>query len=108
MIRRGLQELVRSPLSFLEVIAADYFWKKINKNQSLLASSLQTAYNLSALPNLVASLVQDLIEAVESRIKNAFDISGLARDAMTRAGGLISWVFPKSKGGKVRVEISCL
>jgi len=64
MIRRGLQDL----------------------NQSLLASSLQTAYTLSVLPKLVASLVQDLIEAIEFRIKNAFDINALARDAMNRAG----------------------
>lgn len=64
MIRRGLQEL----------------------DQPLLASSLQTAYNLSVLPDVVASLVQDLIDAIESRIRNAFDVNALARDAMTRAG----------------------
>lgn len=38
------------------------------------------------LPTLVASLVQDLIEAIESRIKYAFDVSAIARDALTRAG----------------------
>lgn len=47
---------------------------------------MQTAYNLAVLPNLVASLVQDLIEAIESRIKHAFDVTALARDALARAG----------------------
>lgn len=56
------------------------------QNQSLLASSLQTAYNLSVLPALVASLVGDLIDAIESRIRTAFDVAALARDALSRAG----------------------
>merc|ERR1712093_799576 len=81
MIRRGLQEL----------------------NQGLLASSLQTAYNLSVLPSVVTSLVQDLIEAIESRIKSCFDVQALARDALNRAGEPIgpsnasSSVFYKSR-----------
>ena len=69
------------------------------QNQSLLASSLQTAYNLSVLPNLVTSLVQDLTEAVESRIKNAFDVNGLARDAMTRAG---AYCYKSSVEGRAK------
>lgn len=57
-----------------------------SQNQGLLASSLQTAYNLSVLPSVVTSLVQDLIEAIESRIKSCFDVQALSRDALTRAG----------------------
>lgn len=75
----------------------------MRQNQALLASSLQTAYNLAVLPSLVQSLVQDLIEAIESRIKGAFDVAALSRDAATRAGepipsnNMSSSVFYKSR-----------
>ncbi|TDL26039.1 hypothetical protein BD410DRAFT_784062 [Rickenella mellea] len=49
-------------------------------NQALLASSLQTAHNLSVLPTLVESLVADLSDAVESRIRAAFDMARVGRD----------------------------
>ncbi|KAF8135795.1 hypothetical protein EV363DRAFT_1447546 [Boletus edulis] len=49
-------------------------------DQSLLASSLQTAYNLRTLPTLVAGLVRDLSEAVEERIRNAFDLSRISKE----------------------------
>ncbi|KAF8135797.1 hypothetical protein EV363DRAFT_1294575 [Boletus edulis] len=48
-------------------------------DQSLLASSLQTAYNLRTLPTLVAGLVRDLSEAVEERIRNTFDLSRISK-----------------------------
>ena len=51
------------------------------QNQPLLASSLQTSYNLGVLPELVRSLVADLTDAVEERIRQAFDLAALSRDA---------------------------
>ncbi|KAJ8077048.1 hypothetical protein PM082_001471 [Marasmius tenuissimus] len=50
-------------------------------NQSLLASSLQTAYNLRVLPQLVQSLISDLAQAVEERIRSAFDMNKISKDA---------------------------
>ncbi|KAJ7209565.1 Golgi transport complex subunit 5-domain-containing protein [Mycena pura] len=52
-------------------------------NQSLLASSLQTAFNLRVLPELVQDLILDLSQAVEERIGSAFDLSKISRDAST-------------------------
>lgn len=52
----------------------------VELDQGLLASSLQTAYNLKVLPSLVGSLVGDLTEAIEGRIKVAFDVAALARE----------------------------
>ncbi|KAF8891707.1 Golgi transport complex subunit 5-domain-containing protein [Infundibulicybe gibba] len=53
-------------------------------NQSLLASSLQTAYNLRVLPELVQNLIADLSQTVEDRIRSAFDISKLSKDALSK------------------------
>ncbi|KAH9895023.1 Golgi transport complex subunit 5-domain-containing protein [Cubamyces lactineus] len=53
-------------------------------NQSMLASSLQTAHNLRVLPDLVQNLVSDLSEAVESRIRSAFDLTRISKDIMTK------------------------
>lgn len=50
-------------------------------NQPILASSLQTAFNLGLLPSLVRSLLSDLTDAVETRIKKTFDTTHLAREA---------------------------
>ncbi|GAA5842073.1 hypothetical protein JCM11251_002004 [Rhodosporidiobolus azoricus] len=46
----------------------------------LLASSLQTAHNLSVLPSLVESLVGDLNDLVFRKVKACFDMSSLARE----------------------------
>ncbi|KAF9467272.1 Golgi transport complex subunit 5-domain-containing protein [Collybia nuda] len=54
-------------------------------NQSLLASSLQTAYNLRVLPELVQNLILDLSQAVEERIRSAFDLSKISKDALSKA-----------------------
>ncbi|KAL1682653.1 Golgi transport complex subunit 5-domain-containing protein [Schizophyllum commune] len=51
-------------------------------NQSLLASSLQTAYNLNVLPELVQSLISDLSLAVEERIRTTFDMTKISKDAL--------------------------
>ncbi|KAL7281218.1 hypothetical protein ACG7TL_004526 [Trametes sanguinea] len=53
-------------------------------NQSMLASSLQTAHNLRVLPDLVQNLVSDLSEAVEGRIRSAFDLTRISKDIMTK------------------------
>ncbi|KAG5637228.1 hypothetical protein H0H81_005350 [Sphagnurus paluster] len=53
-------------------------------NQSLLASSLQTAYNLRVLPELVQNLILDLSQAVEERIQSAFDLSKISKEALAK------------------------
>ncbi|KIM45140.1 hypothetical protein M413DRAFT_441814 [Hebeloma cylindrosporum] len=53
-------------------------------NQTLLASSLQTAYNLGALPTLVQSLLFDLSQAVEDRIRGTFDLNKISKDASSQ------------------------
>ncbi|KAJ3749149.1 Golgi transport complex subunit 5-domain-containing protein [Lentinula detonsa] len=50
-------------------------------NQSLLASSLQTAYNLGVLPQQVQTLMTELVQDVEDRIKRAFDLTKISKDA---------------------------
>ncbi|KAL0956119.1 hypothetical protein HGRIS_002286 [Hohenbuehelia grisea] len=52
----------------------------VTLDQSLLASSLQTAFNLRVLPELVQNLVLDLSQAVEDRIRTAFDLSRISKD----------------------------
>ncbi|KAG8739425.1 hypothetical protein FRC10_005634 [Ceratobasidium sp. 414] len=49
-------------------------------NQSALAAALQTAFNLRVMPNVVQSLLLDLTEAVDARIKSAFDVSRIAKE----------------------------
>ncbi|KAJ3572397.1 hypothetical protein NP233_g3110 [Leucocoprinus birnbaumii] len=56
-------------------------------NQTLLASSLQTAYNLRVLPTLVQRLLSDLSQAVEERIQSAFDLSRISKDALATESG---------------------
>ncbi|KAF8972928.1 Golgi transport complex subunit 5-domain-containing protein [Flammula alnicola] len=53
-------------------------------NQTLLASSLQTAYNLGVLPTLVQSLLFDLSQAVEDRIRSTFDLNKISKDASAK------------------------
>ncbi|KAG8899762.1 hypothetical protein FRC00_000975 [Tulasnella sp. 408] len=52
-----------------------------NLNRSLLASALQTAHNLRVLPQLVQDVVDEIAETVEARIKYAFDLAGIAKEA---------------------------
>ena len=63
-----------------------------SQNPAVLATSLQTAYNLSVLPTLVASLVADLTEAVESRIRSSFDMASLAREVGGKGACRVRWV----------------
>ncbi|GAA5886213.1 hypothetical protein JCM16303_004462 [Sporobolomyces ruberrimus] len=65
-------------------------------DQSLLASSLQTSYNLSVLPSLVDSLVIDLTDLVYRKVKACFDITSLAREIGTKetpASAATSFVY---------------
>ncbi|MBW0525389.1 hypothetical protein O181_065104 [Austropuccinia psidii MF-1] len=50
-------------------------------DQAILATSFQTAYNLSILDHTVASLIFDLTEVVKNKVKLTFDLNSLARDA---------------------------
>ncbi|KAJ6603113.1 Golgi transport complex subunit 5-domain-containing protein [Mycena sp. CBHHK59/15] len=73
-------------------------------NQSLLASSLQTAFNLRVLPELVQSLILDLSQAVEDRIRSAFDLSKISRDASSKDPAPNSPQSPTSYKSRVRTE----
>ena len=83
MVMTGLSTLV-CPLS-PPLSACSKF--EVAQNQSLLASSLQTAFNLRVLPQLVQSLVVDLTDAVEGRIRFAFDLSKLTKEAAAAPKG---------------------
>ncbi|BGP41947.1 hypothetical protein JCM10449v2_005944 [Rhodotorula kratochvilovae] len=52
----------------------------------LLASSLQTAHNLSVLPSLTESLVADLNDLVFRSVKACFDMGSLAREVGGKDG----------------------
>ncbi|PBK73713.1 hypothetical protein ARMSODRAFT_952819 [Armillaria solidipes] len=56
----------------------------ISLNQSLLASSLQTAYNLRVLPELVQNLILELSQAVDDRIRTAFDLSKVSKEILSK------------------------
>ncbi|EJT98396.1 hypothetical protein DACRYDRAFT_96576 [Dacryopinax primogenitus] len=56
----------------------------LNLDQSLLASSLQTAYNLGVLPKLVQNLMADLTGAVDERIRSAFDVNRISRETAVK------------------------
>ncbi|RPD78344.1 hypothetical protein L226DRAFT_502792 [Lentinus tigrinus ALCF2SS1-7] len=58
-------------------------------NQSLLASSLQTAHNLRVLPDLVQNLITELSDAVEGRIRSAFDLTRISKDIMAKESNSI-------------------
>lgn len=87
MVISGLTTLVRTPPSLLNLIhPIDLYLhlNPLNKNRPLLSTSLQTASNLRVLPSLVQNLVQDLSEAVEERIKSAFDLSRIGKDVLAK------------------------
>ncbi|KAG1731465.1 Golgi transport complex subunit 5-domain-containing protein [Suillus paluster] len=87
-VTHEMQSMIRTGLSTLD--------------QSLLASSLQTAYNLGALPMLVQGLSRDLCDAVEERIRTAFDLSRISKEVVSRESA------PSSQGllykSRVRTE----
>ncbi|KAG6813690.1 hypothetical protein H0H92_008538 [Tricholoma furcatifolium] len=74
-------------------------------NQSLLASSLQTAYNLRVLPQLVQNLLINLSQAVEERIRSAFDLSKISKEALAKdAVSASSPQSPPTYRSRVRTE----
>ncbi|TFK44558.1 Golgi transport complex subunit 5-domain-containing protein [Crucibulum laeve] len=72
-------------------------------NQAVLASSLQTAYNLRVLPSLVQNLILDLSHAVDARIRNTFDVSKISKDALAK-DPLVSSQNQPSYRSRVRTE----
>ncbi|KIJ39463.1 hypothetical protein M422DRAFT_210357 [Sphaerobolus stellatus SS14] len=70
-------------------------------NQSLLATSLQTAYNLRQLPQLVQSLISDLNETVQARIQSAFDVSKISKEVNSKDTSSSQGLIYKSR---VRTE----
>ncbi|KAH6914164.1 Golgi transport complex subunit 5-domain-containing protein [Coprinopsis sp. MPI-PUGE-AT-0042] len=73
-----------------------------NLNPTLLASSLQTAFNLGVLPQLVSNLLIDLSQTVEDRIKSAFDLSKISKDAAAKEP--LGSPQPASYKSRVRTE----
>ena len=61
-----------------------------SQNQALLALSLQTAFNLRVLPSVAQSLVMNLTDVVEMRIRVAFDLSRIAKDVAAKGICLLS------------------
>jgi hypothetical protein len=55
----------------------------------MLASSLQIAYNLKILPELMHNLISDLIQGMEDHLRAAFDISKLSKDALAKGKEII-------------------
>lgn len=66
------------------------------QNQTLLASSLQTAYNLRVLPSLIQGLLSDLSHAVEERIQSAFDLSKISKDVLVNGSYTLDYWLPYS------------
>ncbi|TFK75335.1 hypothetical protein BDN72DRAFT_954963 [Pluteus cervinus] len=73
-----------------------------NLDQSLLASSLQTAYNLRVLPELVQGLMLDLTHAVEDLVRNAFDLSKISKDVKDPPANLAQG--PANYKSRIRTE----
>ncbi|KAF7782447.1 hypothetical protein Agabi119p4_1823 [Agaricus bisporus var. burnettii] len=73
-------------------------------NQTLLASSLQTAYNLRVLPSLIQGLLSDLSHAVEERIQSAFDLSKISKDVLANDPSLSGQQSPAAYRSRVRTE----
>ena len=84
MVINGLRTLVRRDLDFTLHSIHTTRCHVQTQNQSLLASSLQTAHNLRVLPDLVQNLVSDLSDAVEGRIRFAFDLSRIAKEVVAK------------------------
>lgn len=63
------------------------------QNQTLLASSLQIAFNLRVLPSLVQNLVSDLSHTVDDRIRGAFDLSKISKDVVSKGDPLSDVIF---------------
>lgn len=83
MVVRGLRDLVSSPclLSGSRPRSTpDLHCATIVQSPTLLSASLQTAYNLGSLPDLVRDLLADLTDVIRERIRAAFDMASLGRE----------------------------
>lgn len=78
MVVAGLNALVNSTYLFLS-----HAQVRFRQNQPVLASSLQTGYNLRVLPELVQGLVFDLSDAVGERISSALDIAKISKEVFS-------------------------
>jgi conserved oligomeric Golgi complex subunit 5 len=76
MVLTGLTTLVCSwaPFLLLNLTSAS-----VMQNQTLLASSLQTAFNLGVLPSLVQNLVTNICRETEEQIRGAFDLMKVSK-----------------------------
>ncbi|PFH52012.1 hypothetical protein AMATHDRAFT_2501 [Amanita thiersii Skay4041] len=74
-----------------------------SRDSAALASSLQIAYNLRILPELVQDLVSDLTKGLDDIVHNAFDVSKLSKDALTKDTGYISQTSSTYKS-RIRTE----
>lgn len=72
------------------------------QNRPLLSTSLQTASNLRVLPSLVQSLVLDLSEAVEERIKSAFDLSKIGKDVVLKGTHMFAFLTERVAATSLR------
>ncbi|KAF8736157.1 hypothetical protein AX14_000796 [Amanita brunnescens Koide BX004] len=74
-----------------------------SRDSAMLASSLQIAYNLKRLPELMHDLVSDLIQGMEDHVRAALDISKLSKDALAKEAA--STVQPSSAyKSRIRTE----
>ena len=76
MVLTGLTTLVCSLVPLLLLILTS---SSVMQNQTLLASSLQTAFNLGVLPSLVQNLVTNICRETEEQIRGAFDLMRISK-----------------------------
>lgn len=79
MVLMGLSTLVS-----LYCLPFFFYTEHCQQSQTLLASSLQIAFNLRVLPSLVQNLVSDLSHTVDDRIRGAFDLSKISKDVVSK------------------------
>jgi hypothetical protein len=84
MVVQGLANLVRCADRYYQSHSAVQLTEPGLQNQPLLSTSLQTAYNMRLLPQLVQNLLADLNDAVESRIAKAFDMTSIGKEVAAR------------------------
>ncbi|UZJ52190.1 hypothetical protein CBS101457_001510 [Exobasidium rhododendri] len=76
---------------------------------TLLSTSLQTAFNLGQLADLVRDLLADLNDVIRDRVVAAFDMQSLSRELGTREPSLLqasSYTSYKSKRGQTQNDIT--
>ncbi|KAG0146609.1 hypothetical protein CROQUDRAFT_657090 [Cronartium quercuum f. sp. fusiforme G11] len=51
----------------------------INLDRSLIATSVQTAFNLSILPQTVTKSIEELSDVIKNKVRSTFDITSIAK-----------------------------